>query len=106
MTILPIQDHDFVVGPFMPLIEGDSDPRPHEECDGRDRGIMRLSVGIKDDLYLYAPLVGAHKRPSQSRRIQEIGLHQNGLLGAPDAIEDCVSRTAVGTEIDSPRGFP
>ena len=67
------------------IIKGDSDPRPHQECDGLDRGIMRLGVGIQDDVHLHAPLVGAHKRPSQPRRIQEIGVHQDGLLGAADA---------------------
>jgi hypothetical protein len=53
----------------MPLIEGDSDPRAQEACDGWDRGGMRLRIGIQDDVYLYATLVGPHKCPSQSRRI-------------------------------------
>jgi hypothetical protein len=102
----PIQDHDFVVCPFMLIIKGDREPRAHEERDGLDRGIMRLGVGIQYDVHLYAPLVGTHKRPSQSHRIEEVGLHQDGLLGAPDALKDCANRTAVGAEIDGPPGFP
>ena len=49
----------------MPPTQGYSYPRPQEEGDGRDRGIMGLSVGIKDDVYLHATLVGAYERPSQ-----------------------------------------
>ena len=69
------------MGPSMVIIKGNCDPRPHQECDGRDWGIMHLGVGIQDDVHLHAPLVGAHKCPSQPRRIQEIGLHQDAMLG-------------------------
>jgi hypothetical protein len=103
---LAIEDHDFVVCPFMFIIEGDCDSRSHEDRDGRDRGVMRLSVGVQDDVYLYTPLMGTHKRPRQLRRMEEIRLHQDGVLGASDAIEDRLSCTAVGAEIDRPRGFP
>jgi hypothetical protein len=92
--------------PFMLIIKGDSDSRSHKERDGRDRGIMHLSVGVQDDVHLDAPLVGAHKRPSQSRRMEEIRLHQDGVLGAADALQNCASRTAVGAEIDRSRGVP
>jgi hypothetical protein len=68
-------------------IEGDRDPRRHQACDGRDGGMMRLRGGIEDDV---------DQRPRQLRRIQEIGLHQNAPLGAPDTLEDRVRRTAVG----------
>jgi hypothetical protein len=33
-----VEDHDFVVGPFMVIIKGDCDPCPHEERDRLDRG--------------------------------------------------------------------
>jgi hypothetical protein len=41
-----VQNHDFVVCPFMLIIKGDGDSRSHKERDGLDQGIMRLSVGI------------------------------------------------------------
>jgi hypothetical protein len=51
----PIQDHDLIVCPCMPRIEGYREPRPQEDCDGRDRGIMRLDIGIEDHLHLDPP---------------------------------------------------
>jgi AhpD family alkylhydroperoxidase len=69
-------------------------------------GGMRLRVGVEDDADLDAPLVGAHQRPGQSRRMQDVGLQQDGILGTPDAPDDRVSRAAVGAEIDCPREFP
>jgi hypothetical protein len=89
----------------MPRIEEYRDPRAQEKCDGLDGRMMRLGVGIEDDVYLDAPLVRADQGPRQPRRIQEIGLHQNSLLGAPDALDDRVRRPTVGTEIDGPRGL-
>jgi hypothetical protein len=34
--------------------------------------MMRLGGGIEDDMHLNAPLVRAHQRPRQPRRIQDI----------------------------------
>jgi hypothetical protein len=35
-----------------------------------------------------------------------MNLNQDGMMGAADALENCASRTAVGAEIDHPRGVP
>ena len=40
-----VEDHDFVVGPFMVIIKGNCDPCHHEERNGLDRGVVRLGVG-------------------------------------------------------------
>jgi len=60
------------VCPCMAIIEEYRHASRHEEGDGRDRGMMRLRVGIEDDVDLDTPLMGAHQRPSQPRRVQEI----------------------------------
>jgi hypothetical protein len=52
--------------------------------------MMRLRGGIEEDVYLGAPLLGAHPRLSQSRRIQD------GPLVALDALEGHVRRTTGG----------
>jgi hypothetical protein len=39
-----IQDHDFIVRPFVAVIEGDRDPSRHQAYDGRDERTMRLQL--------------------------------------------------------------
>jgi hypothetical protein len=68
----PIQDHDLIERLGMPRIEGDRDPSRHQACNGRDGGMMRLCVGIEEDMDLDAPLMGTHQLPRQPRRIQDI----------------------------------
>jgi hypothetical protein len=81
-------------------------PAPTRSATAGTGGIMRLHMGIENDVDLDAPSVGAHQRSRQPGRIQKIGLYQNGLLSVSDDLDDRVSRPAIGTEIDHPRRLP
>jgi len=65
----PIEDHDFIVCPGVPPIEGDRNPCRHQACDGWDGGMVRLCVGIEEDMDVDAPVVGVYQRPGQPRRV-------------------------------------
>jgi hypothetical protein len=62
---LSIQNHDFIVCPGMPCIEGYIDPRRDQACDGREGRMMRLRSGIEEDVDLNAPMVGTHQHHRQ-----------------------------------------
>jgi hypothetical protein len=59
----------------MLLIEGYREARRDEEFNGWNGRVMRLGIGIQDDVYLDAPSVGSDERASQSLRMQQMRLH-------------------------------